>query len=678
MNPKTPNKKEVPMKSKILFVIVSLLGFLSPQFTYAAAPTPAELSHSRNWAAAKFEAAKDVKNFFSFTYDGKPSTELLKTWDLKQSDRKLDDNRTEFTRTYTDPTTKLVVRCVGIEYHDFPAVEWTVYFKNTGDKDTPIIADIQAIDENFVRETDAEFTLHSIVGDTCSPTSYQPYEETLGPKASKQIAPGGGRPTNGSFPCWNFASGGKGILVGLGWPGQWSAHFDRDEAKNLRIRAGQELTHFKLLPGEEVRTPLVTLQFYEGDWLRGQNLWRGWMLAHNLPRPGGKQITPQSAVCTGNSYPGLITNAAEESHFLRRYVEEKIVPNFWWQDAGWYPCGEPGNWGITGTWEVEPSRWPKGIREVSDWCKGKGIKTLVWFEPERVHPGTWLTENHPEWIFGGKAGGLLNLGDVKCREWLTDHIDKLMKEQGIDMYRQDFNIDPLGYWRGADAEDRQGIAENKHVQGYLAYWDALLERHPSMFIDSCASGGRRNDLETLRRAAPLLRSDHLFDTVGQQNHTYGLSLWIPYYGTGFLDFEPNLFRSQMSPWLTMGVDTRKKDLDYDVFRKLFAEWKQTSPLLLGDYYPLTPYSPASNVWMVCQFHDSKQDAGVIRAFRREECPYESIRLKLQGLKPDAVYVLTNLDTAEKTELPGRELLEKGLPIVLKDQPGTAVITYKKK
>jgi alpha-galactosidase len=251
-----------------------------------------------------------------------------------------------------------------------------------------------------------------------------------------------------------------------------------------------------------------------------------------------------------------------------------------------------------------------------------------------------------------------------------------MKEQGIDMYRQDFNIDPLGYWRGADAEDRQGIAENKHVQGYLAFWDALLESHPGMFIDSCASGGRRNDLETLRRAVPCLRSDHLFDTVGQQNHTYGLSLWIPYYGTGFLDFSPNVFRSQMSPWLTLAGITRKQEPSYDVLRKMFAEWKQTASYLLGDYYPLTDYSSTFDLWMVCQFDDPKQGEGVVRAFRREECPYESIRVKLQGLRPDAVYSLTNLDIPGTKEISGRELLEKGLLIEIKDKPGTAVITYK--
>ena len=89
--------------------------------------------------------------FFSFTYDGKPSAELLKTWELKQSSQKLDDKRTQYTLVWTDPTTRLELRCVGVEYLDFPTVEWTLYFKNTGDKDTPILADIQALDANFTR-----------------------------------------------------------------------------------------------------------------------------------------------------------------------------------------------------------------------------------------------------------------------------------------------------------------------------------------------------------------------------------------------------------------------------------------------------------------------------------------------------------------------------------------------
>ena len=61
-------------------------------------------------------------------------------------------------------------------------------------------------------------------------------------------------------------------------------------------------------------------------------------------------------------------------------------------------------------------------------------------------------------------------------------------------------MEPLGFWRGNDPPDRQGITEIRHVEGLLAYWDELRRRHPEMPIDTCASGGRRNDLETLRRA----------------------------------------------------------------------------------------------------------------------------------------------------------------------------------
>ena len=60
-----------------------------------------------------------------------------------------------------------------------------------------------------------------------------------------------------------------GLIVVVGWPGQWAADFIRDADRGLQVRAGQELTHFKLHPGEEVRSPLSVLQFWKGgDWIR--------------------------------------------------------------------------------------------------------------------------------------------------------------------------------------------------------------------------------------------------------------------------------------------------------------------------------------------------------------------------------------------------------------------------
>ena len=270
-------------------------------------------------------------------------------------------------------------------------------------------------------------------------------------------------------------------------------------------------------------------------------------------------------------------------------------------DAGWYPCD--GQWPKTGTWEVDTKRFPGGLRPISDHARAKGVKTIVWFEPERVHSGTWLTENHPQWILGGKNGGLLNLGNPEARQWLTEHVDRLITEQGIDLYRQDFNMDPLSFWQKNDAEDRQGITENHHVTGYLAYWDELRRRHPDMLIDSCASGGRRNDLETMRRAVPLLRSDYIIEPVGNQCHTYGLSFWLPFQGTGTgsREISPYLLRSTLVPSFHGLFDVRRKDLDYDLIRRVLSQWKQYAPYYFGDYYPLTPYSLDQTAWMAWQF-----------------------------------------------------------------------------
>jgi alpha-galactosidase len=88
---------------------------------------------------------------FSFSYDGQSSAALLEQWKLDRQVKELDAQRTERTITWTDPKTKLVLRWAAIEYRDFPTVEWTLSFKNGGATDTPILADIQALDARFGR-----------------------------------------------------------------------------------------------------------------------------------------------------------------------------------------------------------------------------------------------------------------------------------------------------------------------------------------------------------------------------------------------------------------------------------------------------------------------------------------------------------------------------------------------
>jgi alpha-galactosidase len=401
------------------------------------------------------------------------------------------------------------------------------------------------------------------------------------------------------------------------------------------------------------------------------------MLDHNLPKIYGKTPTPQVAGCSSHQFREMLdANEENQKLFIDRYLEEDLKIDYWWMDAGWYPNN--GEWFNTGTWEVDRKRFPDGLRSITDYGRKRGIKSIVWFEPERATPGTWLFDNKPEWLLGTGDVRLVNLGDPEVLQWVIERTDSLIKSEGIDLYRNDFNMDPLPYWRANDLEDRQGMTEMKHVTNYLAWWDELRKRHPDMLIDSCASGGRRNDLETMRRSVPLLRSDYIFEPIGQQCHTYGLASWLPYFGTGMIESDTYSYRSLMSPNMISCFDMQDPKLDYDAIRRLYNEWRQMVPSMLGDFYPLTAYSLDNRNWMAWQFNRPETGEGVVQAFRRAESPFESATFKLSGLQPEKEYLLTDFNTSATTVSRGKDLMEKGLPVEIQDKPGSGLLIYREK
>ena len=97
-------------------------------------------------------------------------------------------------------------------------------------------------------------------------------------------------------------------------------------------------------------------------------------------------------------------------------------------------------------------------------------------------------------------------------------------------------------------------------------------------------------------------------------------------------------------------------------------------MLLGDYYPLTPYSLADNVWIGWQFHRPETGAGCVQAFRRAACSQPSRKLALRGLDPAETYKVKDFDKPGQQEFMGKELMDKGLPVRMKAR-GSAVFLY---
>jgi len=558
---------------------------------------------------------------------------------------------------------------------------------------TPVIEMAEVIDYTFIYSGNGSFVLHHSQGSNAQRSDFQPIDEKLLPGKKISMTPSGGRSSdNTALPFFNIeAPGQQGTIVAVGWTGKWHADVLQLNEKSVSLVSGMEKMHLILNPDEEIRTPSICLLFWKGeDRMIGHNQFRQFILAHHFRKINGKFAEyPLSgsfdygdpAPC--NEYNCLTADFAIA--LVKRYQQFRITPEVFWLDAGWYTgCGwDKGDWWQNvGNWTVEKDRFPNGLKPVSDAVHAVGSKFMVWFEPERVRKGTQFDREHPEWLLTlpGDENSLFDLGNKDARLWLTNYISDFLKKEGIDYYRQDFNFDPMPYWEKNDKPDRIGISEIRHIEGLYAYWDSLLVRFPDLLIDNCASGGRRLDIETTSRSAPLWRTDYQYgEPNGYQCHTYGLNFYLPIHGTAVYKTENYTFRSGLGATMVMNWEvTGRNSESIPSIQKCIKDYKALRPYYYGDYYPLTGTENMTrdSVWLAYQLNRHAQGDGILLAFRRKDCNEESLIVKLRGLDAKENYVLTDADSQIQKTVKGAELIN-GFRLTLNNTPGSLLIWYKK-
>ena len=655
-----------------------------------------EITQAQAWAQRAFSA--EVKSApespgteiipssvpFSFVYGGVASADLLKDWQTKVEAEKSVGGKKQRAITYTDPKTGLELRCEVTSFADSPAVEWVLYATNKGDTDTPVLEKLLPLNLNLDVPATGDVTLHYMKGSKMSSSDFLPMDTPLGAKGDRlarsiDLTATGGRSSAEWMPYFNLEYPGGGIIGAIGWSGQWTFQTSRAD-RQVHLQAGQQSLRIKLHPGESVRSPRMLLLFWKGDEaLRGNNLFRRLMLAHYVPRINGEVALPPNALMTWFTY-GNGNDVTEANQLAQIQLAAKAGCEAFWLDAGWFE----GGWGDgVGSWVPKPEAFPHGLKPLGDEAHRLGMKFIVWFEPERVMPGTRIAKEHPEWLLHrSKESGesLFNLGDPAARAWMTDLLSKCIGDWGIDVLRIDFNINPAAYWQSADTTDRKGIAEARYVEGLYKMWDDLKGRHPGLLIDNCASGGRRLDFELLSRSYPLWQSDTACHAQPQsameQAQNAALSLYLPLHSAGVWAFDPYSFRSIATTGLAICPDLNRNKDQIPHVRRMLEESKSLRPLALGDYYPLTEINSSEQNWCAWQYDRPDLGQGYVMVFRRSKSPFVSARLALHGLDPDADYVLTNADTQESKTVNGA-ILAGGYQIDLPKPATNLFLTYRK-
>ncbi len=630
---------------------------------------------------------------FSFMYKGEHSEKFIKHWKFKaERVDAVEPNSIITVYTYSDKISGLAVRCTLTSFTDFPAVEWVLNFINISEKNSSIIEKALVIDESFTGGETGSYIVHHAKGSNGERSDFQPIDDKLKKGDSIYITPIGGRSSdNTALPFFNIEMPGKqGVVVGIGWTGKWFSDIRQNLGNAVELKSGMERMKLYLLPREEIRTPKISLLFWKGeDRMVGHNQFRRFILAHHSRKINGQfaEYPLSGSFDYGDPSPcGEYECLTEEFAIalVKRYQQFNILPELFWLDAGWYSgCNglkKNGRWWQNlGNWSVDKERFPHGLKSVSDVIHAAGAKFMVWFEPERVRPESQIDKEHPEWLIKlpQNESFLFDFGNKDALKWMTTHIGDLLENEGIDYYRQDFNADPFPYWQAKDQPDRIGISEIRHIEGLYTFWDSLLNRFPNLLIDNCASGGRRIDLETISRSAPLWRTDYQYgEPNGYQCHAYGLNFYLPIHGTAIYKTDNYYFRSGLGAatvlnWEVTGAGSEP----IPAIQKQIREYKKLRPYFYSDYYPLTRYNTTDEAWLAYQLNRPEKNDGIVVAFRRNSSNTESIQTKLYGLSATADYELFFEDYGIKIQKKGYELMN-GLKLTLPQKPASLLISYK--
>ena len=173
-------------------------------------------------------------------------------------------------------------------------------------------------------------------------------------------------------------------------------------------------------------------------------------------------------------------------------IEVGAKVDFRWVDAGWYVAPDGTGaipnlvghdwWDTVGTWELDPEKWPdKTFLESTNFARENGMKTLLWFEPERVTDSENLAKNfgyNVDWAIrmDGEIAISNNIGDSDCLAWTIERICKTLRENRVELYREDNNCNAAVLWKhldSAEGDDRSGITECKFIAAHYKMWDDI-------------------------------------------------------------------------------------------------------------------------------------------------------------------------------------------------------------
>jgi alpha-galactosidase len=267
-------------------------------------------------------------------------------------------------------------------------------------------------------------------------------------------------------------------------------------------------------------------------------------------------------------------------------------------------------------------------------------------------------------------------------------MERYIRELDVRYLRHDYNQNPLAYWNAHDEPGRNGMRQIRHLEGLGEVIDRLRRQHPQVVLEGCASGGRRIDLETIRRFHTTWIGDHTLDPRTVRWNLHGLHhflpgnyLYVAYSWPMPYQSAEDLTAASLMPFLggafgTSGRLDRWSASFRTIAARHFAVHRKLRPLLMEDYYPLTRQVGDDVSWAAWQFHNPRTGEGFVQAFRMDSAQGLR-RFPLRALEAAATYEFRDPLGEVVFNTTGAEAASTGIAFRL-DRHGSQIWMYTRK
>lgn len=130
---------------------------------------------------------------------------------MHREEKALDKDRRSIKLTWTDPDGLLEVRAEAVLYNRFPTVEWVLWFRNIGQRDTLPLSLVEPV--AIVLPTGTRRVLHYFKGSDCGANDFRPHEMEMHVGERNRFFNTGARTSDGMMPIFNCDAGNGGGLI---------------------------------------------------------------------------------------------------------------------------------------------------------------------------------------------------------------------------------------------------------------------------------------------------------------------------------------------------------------------------------------------------------------------------------------------------------------------------------